>query len=151
MEQSLLESPDTVVPTPRERELAKTAARQLPAKVAEETGLRVRIDDGPELLLPHAALELLSHILTQMGQGNAVTIIPIHAELTTQEAADLLNVSRPYLIGLLDRNAISHHMVGTHRRIRFTDLQAFKRKFEAEREAVMQELVSDAQGQGLGY
>jgi excisionase family DNA binding protein len=80
-----------------------------------------------------------------------VTLIPIHAELTTQEAADYLNVSRPYLIKLLNAQRIRYHMAGTHRRIRFTDLESYRKNAEKEREAAMQELAKQAPELGMGY
>ena len=86
-----------------------------------------------------------------MAQGNAVTIIPIHAELTTQEAADFLNVSRPYLVRLLEQKKMPFHMVGTHRRVRFEDLMAFKASFEKSRREAMDELATQAQELGMGY
>jgi excisionase family DNA binding protein len=103
------------------------------------------------LTLPVAAARLLEHLLTEMAHGNAVTLIPVHAELTTQEAADYLNVSRPYLIRLLEENAIRFHKVGTHRRVRFQDLKAYKERIDAKREKAMNELVAEAQELGLGY
>jgi excisionase family DNA binding protein len=103
------------------------------------------------LTLPVAAARLLEHLLTEMAHGNAVTLIPVHAELTTQEAADYLNVSRPYLIRLLEENAIRFHKVGTHRRVRFQDLKAYKERIDAKREKTMNELVAEAQELGLGY
>ena len=86
-----------------------------------------------------------------MGQGNAVTLIPLHAELTTQEAANLMNISRPYLNKLLDRGDIPHHKVGTHRRIRFEDLERFRGRREVERRKALEELAAQAQELGAGY
>jgi len=75
----------------------------------------------------------------------------VHAELTTQEAADMLMVSRPYLIQLLDSRQIGYRKVGTHRRIRYCDLLNFKNKEEANRDQVLDELASQAQEQKMGY
>lgn len=147
---ALLDKPDTIVPSEEDAKMAAESSRILASKRPERE-LRVRLDDGQELRLPNAAARLLSHLLTEMAQGNAVTIIPIHAELTTQEAADYLNVSRPYLVKLLEEKTIPHHRVGTHRRIRFQDLSAYKERMEAEREAALDELAAQAQELNMGY
>lgn len=103
------------------------------------------------LRLPKAVNDLLYHLLTEMAHGNAVTLFPIHAELTTQEAADYLNVSRPYLVRLLEEGKVKFHMVGTHRRVKFRDLDAFRKSTEEERQRVMDELAAQAQDLGMGY
>lgn len=104
-----------------------------------------------KITFPFSAIKLLLDILTQMAEGNAITLIPIHAELTTQEGANLLNVSRPYLIKLLDKGDIPFHKVGTHRRIYFADLLAFKVKSHEQGQKALDELVKQAQELDLGY
>jgi excisionase family DNA binding protein len=141
---------EAVVPTAADTALAEEASRVIAARPRDR--LRIRIgDDGEELTLPHAAERLIGLLLTEIAQGNAVTLIPIHAEFTTQEAADYLNVSRPYLIGLLNTGAIPFHMVGTHRRIKFAALMAYAKASEAKQKAALDELVRQAQELNLGY
>jgi excisionase family DNA binding protein len=86
-----------------------------------------------------------------MAQGNAVTVIPIHANLTTQEAADYLNVSRPHLISLLEAGKIEYHMTGTHRRVRFQDLAKYQETSEKRRREIMEELAAQSQAEDMGY
>jgi excisionase family DNA binding protein len=145
----LLERPGTVVPTKDDAELAAKASRMLSRRA--KTALRIRLDDGEELTLPTAAARLLTHLLTEMSQGNAVTLIPLHAELTTRQAADFLNVSRPHVVKLLDQKKIPFHKVGTHRRIYFTDLESFKETHEIARRQALDEIATEAQEMGMGY
>jgi excisionase family DNA binding protein len=145
---SLLDDKPTVLPSKEDSDLAREASRAIAS--GQPTELRIRIGDK-EFALPRAATRLVHHLLTEMAQGNAVTLIPIHAELTTQEAADFLNVSRPYLIRLLEQHKVPFHMVGTHRRIRFEDLMTFKAEFEKRRGEAMDELAAQAQKLGIGY
>ena len=146
----ILERPDMLISLDEsDSELAATASRAL-ARASKET-VRVRLDDDTELPLPKAVTPLLIHLLTEMAQGNSVTLIPVHAELTTQEAANLLNVSRPYLVSLLEQKKIPFHKVGTHRRIKFTDIEKYKARFEEQRNAALDELAKQAQELGMGY
>ena len=93
---------------------------------------------------------MLVRILEEMALGNAVTLIPVHAELTTQEAAAIcLNVSRPSLIQLLDEGKDGYRKVGTHRRVRFESLMSYKRDTDAERRAALAELAAYDQEIGI--
>ena len=84
--------------------------------------------------LPSKVVELLSHVLTQLAEGNAVTVLPAHTELTTQQAADLLNVSRPYLVQLLERGEMPFRRVGTRRRVPLAEVMAYIQREEGWRE-----------------
>jgi excisionase family DNA binding protein len=116
-----------------------------------DNDLHLLLDDGKEVVLPRAAAVLLRELLTEMARGNAISLLPVHMEFTTQQAADFLNVSRPYLIGLLEKGAIPFHKVGTHRRIGFSDLESYKKRSLAKSNAAMDELAGQAQELGLGY
>ena len=85
-------------------------------------------------------------ILDAMAAGRGLTLIPENAELTTVQAAELLNVSRPFLIGLLEAGAIPYRRVGRHRRIRMEDAMAYRERIDRDRETVLDKLVADAQG-----
>jgi excisionase family DNA binding protein len=101
--------------------------------------------------LPAGAVALLMNILEAMAAGRGVTLIPENAELTTVQAADILNISRPYLIKLLGENALPHRKVGKHRRIRMEDVMAYKNRIDRERETVLDQLAADAQENDMGY
>ena len=140
------------LPSEAEAILAKETSRILVKRAESDDPLQLRMLDDPKagtLKLPATAVRMLVHILEEMARGNAVTLIPVHAELTTQEAADLLHISRPSLIQLLDEGKIEYRRVGTHRRVRFDALMAYKRRADAERRAVLAELAAYDQELGL--
>jgi len=147
---------ETVAPSAADALLARESSRLLAAhKLERRTSVRIRLlddgDDAETLSVPASAVRLFLHLLTEMSQGNAVTLIPTHAELTTQQAADLLNVSRPYMAKLLDEGKIPGRTVGKYRRVRFDDLMAFKQKDDDARSKVLEQLSAEAQELGMGY
>lgn len=142
------------LPTPKVSEQAKLALRALEGVPRRKAASTVQVQpegEGPPVTVPREAFELFLEILGQMANGNAVTIVPVHAELTTQQAADLLNVSRPFLVSLLDEGKIPFRLVGTHRRVRVADLVEYKQRDDSHRSAVLDELTAEAEKHGLGY
>jgi len=104
--------------------------------------------DG-EIELPESVFQVLKQIVHHMMLGRAIFIIPENKELTTQEAADLLHVSRPYLVRLLDQGEIPCIKVGTHRRIRFSDLMTYKKLRDTKRARSLEEIAQISQEAGL--
>ena len=117
--------------------------------------VRVEVDaEGRErqtFVLPVAAVRLLTEALMHLGAGRSITIMPSELELTTQQAADMLNVSRPYLVRLLDEGKMQFHMAGTHRRIRLSELSAYRRDRDDRSRQALEELAAEAQEMGFGY
>lgn len=145
-------SSSPVLPSEEESKLARESSRLLAAFVGKGKAARLKVIIGKEqITVPVAALRLLVDVLAQMAEGNAVTIMPIHAELTTQQAADFLNVSRPYLVGLLESDEIPFRKVGSHRRVFFRDVLAYREKSNASRRAALAELSKQAQELKIGY
>ena len=101
-----------------------------------------------QLILPNQAIKLLIKMLGYMGQGKSITMVPQGYEMTSQQAADLLNVSRPYLIGLVENGEINCHKVGTHRRLRFEDVLAYRGRQRTDSEQTMDELTALSQELG---
>lgn len=149
-------SPAHSLPTAEEITIARESGRALSGFLqtrAETQQIEIFDDKGAShpVRVPVSALRLLVDVLTQIGEGNAVSIIPIHAELTTQEAADVLNVSRPFLVQLLERSEIPFHKIGTHRRVRYQDVMAYKARIDAERSKALDALAEQAQALKMGY
>ncbi|WP_071333632.1 helix-turn-helix domain-containing protein [Burkholderia contaminans] len=149
-------TPDVILPVEREMQAAVEGQRLLAAYLATRTDTqRIQIFDDEnrahQVELPTSALRLLVDILAELADGNAVKVVPVHAELTTQEAADLLNVSRPHLIKLLESNALPYHRTGKHRRVRFSDLMHYKAERDQASADAMDELSRQAQELRMGY
>ena len=140
------------LPTLKESELARASSRLLAACIGHGPTARLRVIDGDgEIEVPVSALRMLVDILANMAEGNAISIVPIHAELTTQQAADFLSVSRPYLVGLVERGALPHHKVGTHRRVYFKDLLDYRKQQMSQSKTALVALAEQAQKLGMGY
>ena len=141
-----------VLPSEAEAEMARGIARKIAAGLGKGATIRLQLDDkaGAELVpLPPVAARLVLDLLEELARGNAVTLNTVGAELTTQEAADLLNISRPTLIQLLDDGKIPYHRLGTHRRIPLAGVLAFKTDLYAKRKAVLDEMSAVHQEFGL--
>ena len=141
-------------PSAQDAAIARVSGQLLSRYARLKRPLTLRVTDAEQerpLELPAGAVALLMDILEAMAAGRGVTLMPENAELTTVQAAEVLNVSRPFLIKLLDEGAIPHRKVGKHRRIRMEDVMAYKAAIDREREAVLDQLVIEAQEQGMGY
>ncbi len=126
----------------------KEFLRRHPGDEHEPVLLTVQ-EDAERLALPRSAVELMARILAHMAAGQSVSVVPLHAELTTQQAADMLNVSRPFLVGLLDAGEIEYRLVGTHRRIKASSLINYQRQDDARRRGAADELTTLSQESGL--
>ena len=101
--------------------------------------------DGTRTELPESLYAVLVRAAHELRRGRGISILPVGLELTTQQAADLVNVSRPFLIRLLEAGQIPYHMVGTHRRIRLDDLLAYRRRRSQDRRAMLAGMAAEAQ------
>lgn len=127
---------------------ARTLTRALEGSPAR-SDVELRTGDGVSVVVPRAALALIVDVLAHLGNGEGVVVVPERAELTTQQAADLLNVSRPYILKLIDERRLPARKVGTHRRILLGDLLAHKGRDDADRDAVLTELARIGQEHGI--
>jgi len=141
-------------PTAQDASLARVSGQSLSRFARRQKPLSLKVKEaGREepIELPAGAVSVLVEVLEAMAAGRGVTIVPENAELTTVEAASILNVSRPYLIKLLDEKVIPYRLVGKHRRILIDDVMAYKERIDAEREDVLAQLTADAQENDMGY
>ncbi len=136
-----------IVAPEAERSSIASIEEYLESKAGRAARLLGPSKDGT--LIPASLRRVLVTAARQLAEGNGVSIMPVTAEITTQQAADLLNVSRPFVIGLLDKGEIPFHKVGTHRRVRLKDLLAYRRRRDASRHAVIDRLAAEAQELGI--
>jgi len=142
---------EPLIATNEEALVAREAAAKLKPFADAKADLNVRVVERADIVvpLPARALRLITDVLTAMAERQPVSLVPYTAELTTQQVAEFLNVSRPYVVGLIDKDEIPHRMVGTHRRVLMSDLIAYKKKSDAKRRAAIGKLVAEAQKLGL--
>lgn len=142
------------LPTEAEVEQAKHSSRTLSKYAgADRVQLSLRSSNGEsdELVLPGHVVQILLDVLAEMAQGNAVSLVPYHQEISTQDAANLLNVSRPFLVRLLEKGEIPFRKVGTHRRVKLQDVLAYKEQVDNQRRKALDELTQLSQDEGMGY
>jgi excisionase family DNA binding protein len=141
-------------PTAQDAAIARSSGQVLAGYAKAKRPLTLRVRDAEQekpIELPAGAVALLLDILEAMAAGRGVTIVPENAELTTVQAADMLNISRPFLIQLLEQGVIPYRKVGKHRRIRLEDVMAYQERDSRERQAARDQLVADAQKLNMGY
>ena len=135
------------LPSAEDRQIANQLRQILAAHKAGEAHLQVfdpATKKPVDINLTLAMSDLFMQLLCYIGSGDAVTLLPIQQMLTTQQAADLLDVSRPYLIKLIEKGDIAHSMVGRHRRVKAEDVFAYKSARDKARAEALDELISDS-------
>lgn len=132
-------------------DIGKTAtdAQHVVEALGDGKAVRLVVGNRSEIPLPDVAVDVLVKVLKLFAKGNSVSVVAVEAEFTTQQAADALLVSRPYLIGLLDAGKIPHRKVGTKRRILAADVLAYKAKEHQRRDKLLDELAAEAQRLGM--
>jgi excisionase family DNA binding protein len=141
-------------PRPDEIARARKSSQTLAHYLNDPVRIKLTIARGTTeetVELPAAVLRPMIEILTAFAQGQPTMILPMKARLTTQEAADLLQVSRPHLIKLLEKGELRFDKVGSHRRIEFSELIRYKRQRDQQRDTALDELADIAQKHGMGY
>jgi excisionase family DNA binding protein len=139
----------------KEAELAKAAQRCIMAALDHSRAASIKLVDErgrqgePAIKLPPKALRLMAQVLGAMGERRPIMLIPQKHELTTMEAAHFLNVSRPFVIKEIEAGRIKHSKVGTHRRIAYDDLMAYRKSMQERQDKALQVLADEAQALGL--
>jgi excisionase family DNA binding protein len=141
--------------TPREAEMARTAQRfiieTLDRSRAASITLTSEAGDAPSIAVPTKTLRLIADLLGLMAERRPVSLTPLNHELTTVEAAQFLNVSRPFVIKEIEEGRLPHRKVGTHRRVQFSDLLAYAEAMHAQQKGALKRLADNAAELGLDY
>lgn len=141
-------TPSLIVQPPKNKEELNEII-ELVKKISNMDKFIMTKADGEAIVLPQVVSQVLYEIITILSQGGSMTIIPMDKELTTQQAADILNVSRPYLVKLLENDIIPYHKTGTHRKILMKDLIVYKHQVSKKRKAKLSEMIDLSQELGL--
>lgn len=143
-------APGPVIPSAEDVELARESCRRLTPFL--EGNLRLEVaEQHVEVELPGIAVDLLVRALSELAEGRAVTLVPLYTDLTTQQAAEQLGVSRPFLVKLLERGELPFRKVGTHRRVQYRDVLAYRKRIDEARKQVLEDLAAQGQELDLGY
>lgn len=156
MKTSALTFIDEYTPTVEDTKKAETVIRDISSfsekRKIKNLELALNFQGNTKnLQLPSAFMPFLMDILNEIAHGNTVTIVPSNKEFTTQEAADILNVSRPFIIKILESGEMPFHKIGAHRRIQAKDLMSFKHKMQRRSDDALEELAKISQEDKLGY
>ncbi len=141
----------TITPTESDVRLARASSQRLSLYVQKNQPLRITAGEGLDgtVEIPAAAAALLLRVLNQLAQGHAVTVLPSDTELTTQKAADILGVSRPFVVKEIKENRLPARNVGTRRRITLGDVLAYKKRSDANRQRALDDLAKLDQELGI--
>jgi excisionase family DNA binding protein len=144
---ALLDQTEPFIADEAEAAIARAAASRLKTVARAKQDIKIHVQEEPEIVvpLPGRVVALIFELLESVGRRVPVSVIPHDAELTTQQAADYLNVSRPYLTRLMDEGKIKHRCVGRHRRVRFGDLERYARQSLEDRQAAIKKVAAEAQ------
>jgi excisionase family DNA binding protein len=143
--------------TPQDQKVATKSLFTLNKSVSklamgESAVVRIKIQENDEFVeVPKKALDFLFYILSNMAEGKSVSLIPSDSEVSTQQAADMLNVSRPHIVKLLEGGKIPFRKVGSHRRILLEDLMQYDAAIKNQRNRSLEFLAKQAQDLNLGY
>ena len=146
---------EAITPNDQDTRIARASSEALAPLLAENAASEAHIrfctegQQGVEITLPHSAVRILFSALQEMAKGHSVTLLPVDTELTTNQAAELMRVSRPSLIKMLDERKLPYRKIGAHRRVRYEDVLRYLETERARRKEIMEELVAETESLGL--